>query len=475
MGWERLRVWGTIALLWASAVLPNLGLRSFIWEEGSNAELARDMLERGDLLRPLLHGVVWVEKPSLLPWLIAAVGKLGGGVGEWTARLPSMLCVLLTALMVQALTRRHASLRASVFAAFAFMLCPLVLQKLTIAEPDTVITALSFAAFVLWWNGAEHGAPSLTRWIGCGALLAVLAMAKGPQPVGFFALGVGLHIVIARRWRELPGLVVCLLCPLIATLVWAAAVYRPDGNTATTWLQYLRLAKQPKSPTLLQYLAGNGRTIFQLAIELLPALMLAPFAPGPWRRPRPVDAPAVVTPLVCYATACTAILLVWPLALSRYAMPIAPAVAVLGGLAWDRLAATKHVWLRNLATGVVTALGIYQMVLTIAIVPIFADRFGSARIDGGKIAEAVRTQAVPVYCEEPANNDQFFYAHVPMTCYKWDQYLAIPAPAWLLASSEDLDELAKARPELEIRRVLTTKAGGPVVTALILPRAKTGP
>jgi len=470
MGRERLKVWGAIGLLWACAVLPNLGSRAFIWEEGTNAELARGMLAGGDWLRPLLHGVPWVEKPSLLPWLIAALSKLAGGVNEWTARLPSMLSVLATVLMVQALTRRYASLPASVFAALSFMFCPLLLQKLTIAEPDTLITALSFAAFVAWWNGAERGAVSLARWFGCGLLLAVLAMAKGPQPVGFFALGVGLFVVIERRWHELPGLIGCLLCPLAATLAWGLAVYRPDGDTATAWLQYLRLAKHPKSPTLWQYLAGNGRTTAQLALELLPGLMLLPFLPAPWKRDRAADAPRVIAPLICYAAACTAVLLVWPLALSRYAMPIAPAVAVLAGIAWDRLTGVRLVHLRRVASGIVAAIAIYQLVLVIVVVPYLPERFGSARIDGGKIAQAIATQPAPVYCEEPANNDQFFYADVPIYCYKWDQYLAIKAPAWLLASSEDLDDLARARPELEIRRVLATKAGSQVVTALILPR-----
>ncbi len=468
MSGERLKVWGGIGLLWACAVLPNLSLRSFIWEEGTNAELARDMLARGDWLRPLLHDVVWIEKPSLLPWLITALAKLAGDVNEWTARLPSMLAVLLTAFMVQALTRRYASLSASVFAALSFMFCPLLLQKLTIAEPDTLITALSFAALLVWWDGAERGATSLVRWIGCGLVLAVLAMAKGPQPVGFFALGVGAFLVIARRWHELPGLVVCLLCPLAATLAWGVAIYRPeDAHTAAAWLQYLRLWKHP---TLSQYLAGNGRTMVQLALELLPALMVVPFAPGPWRRDRTIDAPAVITPLVCYASACTVILLLWPFALSRYAMPIAPAVAVLGGLGWDRLTGARLVHLRRVAIGIVAAIAVYQLILAIAIVPIFAARFGSARIDGENIAATVRAQSLPVYCEDPANSNQFFYAKLPMHCYRWDQYLQIPAPAWLLASPEDLDDLARARPELEIRRMLTTKAGSQVVTALILKR-----
>src|ERR1700724_4550212 len=60
-----------IILLWAGAVLPNLPLRSFIYEEGTNAEIARDILTRGDFLQPFVYGIRWHEKPSLLGWLVA--------------------------------------------------------------------------------------------------------------------------------------------------------------------------------------------------------------------------------------------------------------------------------------------------------------------------------------------------------------------------------------------------------------------
>jgi 4-amino-4-deoxy-L-arabinose transferase-like glycosyltransferase len=42
-------------------------------------------------------------------------------MNEWSARLPTMLSVLITALMVQAVTRHYAGLNASLFAALAFI------------------------------------------------------------------------------------------------------------------------------------------------------------------------------------------------------------------------------------------------------------------------------------------------------------------------------------------------------------------
>src|ERR1700691_3985418 len=86
-----------IILFWACAVLPNLTTRSFIYEEGTNAEIARDVLANGHLLQPFVYGIRWHEKPSLLGWLIAGFAFIIGDVNEWSARLPAIVSVLLTA------------------------------------------------------------------------------------------------------------------------------------------------------------------------------------------------------------------------------------------------------------------------------------------------------------------------------------------------------------------------------------------
>ena len=78
MGRERVKIRGSIGLLWACALLPWLRLRSFIWEENTNAVPARDIVARGDWLHRLLHDVTFIEKLSLLRWLIAAVVQLIG-------------------------------------------------------------------------------------------------------------------------------------------------------------------------------------------------------------------------------------------------------------------------------------------------------------------------------------------------------------------------------------------------------------
>ena len=78
----------TTATVWAIASLPNLSTRAFIYEEGRNAAIARDITVRGDWLEPAIYGTRWAEKPALLPWATAAIAPLTGGVNEWSVRWP---------------------------------------------------------------------------------------------------------------------------------------------------------------------------------------------------------------------------------------------------------------------------------------------------------------------------------------------------------------------------------------------------
>ena len=442
-----------ILLLGALATLPWLPLRSFIYEEGANAVLARDILARGDLIHPATFGVPWVEKPSVLAWLIAGVSALTGGVSEWSARLPAIVASMATTLMVWRLVRRYASASAAMFAGLAFLFCPMLLQKLAIAEPDTLICSLSFAAFTVWWDGAETGRVALWRWLACGALLTALVMAKGPQPAGYFALGVSAYTALHRRWRDAPGLILCFAMPVAALVAWAAANYAPGSERV--WLGYMRVgnAFDPLK---------NLRTAGVLALELLPALLLAPFAPWPWRKGR-TDAVPVVEPLLLYSTLTTAALLLWPGSAGRYAMPIAPSVAALAGLAWDRMGQGRRLVLRRTGAIALGCLIVAQLAMTLVVPPLFAGKFGQSRAAGRSLEAAVQAAPAPLYCaaaglRQPDTN-QLFYARLPFRCIAPDVAARLPAPFWFEATTGELDDLAKARPDLMVTRRVATPYG----------------
>ena len=446
---------------------PEFAVRSFIWEEGTYAEIARDILTSGDLFQRFIYATRWVESPSLLPWLIAGVASVTGEVNEWSARLPAMISVLITALLVARMTRRYASANASLVAALSFLFSPLVLQKLTIAEPDTVVTLLSFGTFVLWWNGEATGRVTTARWIACGCLLALLTMAKGPQPAGYFVLGVGTYLVVQRKWRDLPRFLICVSLPAVAIVTWGAIVYRP-GDEAV-WLRYARLSTAPLA--FSDYLAGVARLLGMMSVELVPAIILVPFAPHPWgaRRAGP-DVPAIAAPLWLYSAACTAALIVWPGAAARYAMPIAPALCVLAGLAGDALETSKYSSLRRLTSGLLCVLVIYQLVLVFVVMPLYAEAFGGSRLAGELITRAIDNAPAPVFCTD-LNTNQLFYVRAPLRCIGATEWASIPPPAWLIVPRSSVSAIEELRSDLEALTAVETESG-PQLTAIRMVRNK---
>ena len=82
-----------------AALIGCLGLAYFLclgepglidYDEACYAQVSREMLERGDLIAPTLHGEPFFEKPPFLYWTqIAGYSLLG--VGELGARLFNVL------------------------------------------------------------------------------------------------------------------------------------------------------------------------------------------------------------------------------------------------------------------------------------------------------------------------------------------------------------------------------------------------
>src|SRR2546423_11551888 len=70
----------TLAFYFFGLTIPLLGP-----DEPRYAQVAREMLERGDWVTPTLGGFNWFEKPSLLYWLEIVSYKLFG-VGGFAAR-----------------------------------------------------------------------------------------------------------------------------------------------------------------------------------------------------------------------------------------------------------------------------------------------------------------------------------------------------------------------------------------------------
>ena len=355
-GLRRVPSFPWLVLLWFLMVTPLVFLRDAHYEEGTVIALARGCFEDGHWLVPHRYGVRFAERPGLVSWLLGGMGWAAGALPLWLARVPMVLALLAGTGLVYRFTRRYAGAGAGLFAGVSFLVSPMILQKTVTVEVDVVVSAGLFLAFTLWWSGHARGEVGAGRWAGIAAVLAVASLVKGPQPLGYFFLGVGAYLLVTRRWRELAGLAAAAVPAAAVTGAWYWAVHRPGD--LFLWRVHSRVLA-PVSPAA--WGVGAGRFAVQLLLEWMPGLWVAaPFAFLALRGPRDTKRDLALA-LALYAAVCSVILVPWPHARTRYAMPSLPAVAVLAGLGFGEVASRRRGFAR---AGLATAAGLTAYALT---------------------------------------------------------------------------------------------------------------
>ena len=142
-------------LVWAAIYLPRLGSLEIKSEEGRRILPAVTMLESGNYLVPQVGSEPYFRKPPLVNWLVAGSFKLFGARNEWTARLPSVLCVLAVALAFVGVARRSLGGNGVVAAALIWLTNFGLLEKGRMIEIEALyvsLTALAFICWLSWWR-----------------------------------------------------------------------------------------------------------------------------------------------------------------------------------------------------------------------------------------------------------------------------------------------------------------------------------
>ncbi len=188
---------GTSALA-AAVFFFHLG-RYGLWEpdEARYAEIAREVVESGNLLLPHLNYVLYLEKPPLLYWLTAASFRLFGQ-SEFAARFFvaafAVAGVAATSYFAaRAFGRRHAILAGAILAT-----TPLYAVMAQVLTTDMLLAALvTVAMFSLYLHWLEGGA---WCWLGYIAI-ALGILTKGPVAAALPILTVAIFLAWQRELR----------------------------------------------------------------------------------------------------------------------------------------------------------------------------------------------------------------------------------------------------------------------------------
>jgi hypothetical protein len=433
---SRISPFGWVLILCSLFTLPAIFIRGAHYEEGTTIALARAVFEDGMWPDTYRYGERLSERPPAVAWLLGVLGMLTGSMPVWLARIPTALSLFGGASLIFWFVRQYASAVAALFAAVCFIASPMMLQKTVTAESDIAVSALLFAAFVLFWRGYETGGPSIGRWLAVAGVVAVSGLIKGPQPLGYFFLGVGAFLVLRGRWKNFIFLTGAGVMAAIVVGLWYFSVYQPGD--VSSWAEHSRIGPKP----IGDWTAGVLRMFFLIAIELLPGLVL--FVPLVWmalRRPaRDTD---LIVALALYASACTFVLILWPGAGARYAMPATFAVATGAGLVFDRFAEQKRA-LVGAAVSIACLLVCYRLILNWIAMPLVPDKFRQQAILGHQVASVASQSATLLVSTAAVDHNYLSYVPYRIRVVPYEVIEKAQTPVWAIVTPVELQALQKA-------------------------------
>ena len=404
-----------VIAVWAALYFPALGSLAIKGEEGRRILPGITMLETGNYLVPQVGGETYFRKPPLINWLAAASFKIFGVRNEWTARAPSVLCVLLVAITFGTVARASLGLRGSTIAALIWLVNAGIIEKGRLIEIEALYVSLCALAIIFWLSFWEQKKSAWLIWSVPFVFLGLGILAKGPVHLLFF-YGVVIAVLWKERnWRALfhPAHFIGIVIMLGIFAAWAIP-FLQSTNQATATTKWSQQFTGRLRGTDFEF----GRWIFNIphgVLYLLPWVIFLPlvrfenFAAKKDRQLAKALAWGAAVPFV--------VVNLVPGSIPRYAMPaIIPAIWLLAmtfceeNLRWPGWLGGKSFSFKarqNAIIAIVALACVAMWVYAIAIVPKLDQRQRIKRLAAQ--VESMIPQSETVYALDPNYQPIFFY------------------------------------------------------------------
>ena len=262
-----------IGVLAAVFFLPFLGgVHLFDWDEINFAECSREMILRGEYLRPQINFQPFWEKPPIFMWLQSLSMHIFG-VNEYAARFPNAICGIVTLLIVYHLGK---TLYDKAFGwlwtlSYIGSILPHLYFKSGIIDPW--FNLFIFLSLVFWIKNDEQspltpkgGTPANEsleveirvnengfqflkyKYLALAGIFAGLAiLTKGPAGFLIIALTIFCKLLIYKelRWIKIKQFVLFSIIAFMVTMLWFGIETLKNGFWfIQTFIEYnIRLAK----------------------------------------------------------------------------------------------------------------------------------------------------------------------------------------------------------------------------------------
>jgi 4-amino-4-deoxy-L-arabinose transferase-like glycosyltransferase len=309
---------------------------------------AREMLQSGDWVVPTLNGEPRLNKTPLSYWLVASFAKITGRVDEFTARFPSAVFAVLTAISILYFVNRWLSFRIAALCTGVWATSLTYIRNSHSARPDMVLTfftTLCFLSFFSAVNSNERRRQvvyALIFWASFG----LANLAKGPAPLPLVIIPLFFFIIISKKWAVLPKLL-----PVVGSVIFLAIVLPWPLIIANKLNWDLTLWKHEFVDRLFgDYARGNYPFYYYFLmmfkyvtpwIIFLPMALAAPFYKV-WKKKQPV-----MKFLWIWFVLDFAFLTIDLGKRQHYILPLIPAMAILIGILLEDMAFTRRAYNHN--------------------------------------------------------------------------------------------------------------------------------
>lgn len=404
-----------VIAVWAAIYLTALGSFEIKGEEGRRILPAVAMLESGNYLVPQVGGDPYFRKPPLINWLVAGSFKLFGKQNEWTARAPSVLCILAVALAFVTVARANLGMRGSTVAALIWLTNFGTFEKGRLIEIEALYVSLCALAMIFWVSWWQQRRSPWLIWLVPSIFLGLGWLAKGPTHLLFFYALVLAVLWQTKQWRTLfhPAHFVGIFLMLGIFAAWAVPFMQTDdsGKVMNIWF-----GQFSGRVTGEFFHVGVWATALPRALAyFLPWLLVTPFIR--FSRLHAEDDRKLARALAWSAAAPLVVMSLMPGAAPRYSLPVLTPFCWLLGMIFAQDAFAPWPWLNPLGRPLWAGLGRAFVVLIVLagligfpVGAIVARHRQKVKIIADTINEAVPASET-LYAVNPNYQPFFFYIH----------------------------------------------------------------
>ena len=164
-----------LAIIVAVIYFSRIAALPIVGEEARWARGAAQMLETGDWIVLRQQGQVFPERPPLTCWSMALAALAWGDLDPVAIRLPSVIAIVLTSLVIYGYARSFLSSTGALVGGLAYATFGQVLQIGRHGESEALFTLLLGGAILVWHVGYLRSRTQLGTWAAAYSLAALAA------------------------------------------------------------------------------------------------------------------------------------------------------------------------------------------------------------------------------------------------------------------------------------------------------------